>query len=324
MGTPYVMRKGVSQLSDLRDGRLAVGTLGIGNIYYVMQTSNALYDRFISDYQNEYSDGSLVCHTTIQAGLDAVVSNRNDYVVVMPDSSDYDITAALTITKSRFHIIGAGGIVPNGGMPSNSVRIHATNANDIFHITGSNAATVEIAGFFFKCAAEKAGVNTGSVTTWHLDIHDNFVGMATSAGAGAGGIAGTGAANHASIHHNYINGYAPAGSKDAAAMISLGGTSTRSVITENILVAGSGMTYDVGITAGGADTIIRGNIIDEGASALGATAGTFTVGIAANFNAFVYDNLFMMAVPANAITGGTGNQTALRNYEGTSGSTVTV
>ena len=288
-----------------------------------MQTSNALYDRFISDYQNEYSDGSLVCHPTIQAGVDAVTTNRNDYVVVMPDPSDYDVTAAITLTKSRFHVIGAGGET-GSGMPSNSVRIHGSGTNDIFHVTGSNAATIEIAGFFFKCAADKAGVNTGSVTTWHLNIHDNFVGMATSAGAGPGGISGTGAANHATIHHNYLNGYAPASTKEAAAMISLGGSTTRSIIAENTLVAGSGMTYDVGITSGGVDTIIRGNIIDEGASALGATAGTFTVGIAANFNAFVYDNQFMMATAANAITGGTGNQTALRNYEGTSGSTVTV
>ncbi len=302
-----------------------VGTalLGAGNIYWVMQTTNPLYNAFLKERQGSYNDGTARVHTTIQSAIDAVTTNRNDYVIVMPDSSDYDITSVITITKSRFHILGAGGQVAGGGMPSNSVRIHATNANDIFQFTEANVATVEIAGFFFKCAADKAGVNLGTITTWHINIHDNFVGMATSAGAGPGGISGTGAANHATIHNNYINGYAPASTKTAAAMIALGSSSTRAIISNNILVGGDGMVYTAGITVGGVDTIVRGNILDEGASALGAVAATFTVGIAANFNAFIYDNYFMMGTPANAITGGTSNQTALRNYEGTSGSTVT-
>ena len=166
------------------------------------------------------------------------------------------------------------------------------------------------------------GVNLGSVTTWSVNVHDNYVGLATSAGAGAGGIAGTGASNHCTIARNYINGYAPAGTKTVAAFISLGGSSTRYLIEDNILVGGSAMTIDTGIKCGGVDGIVRRNIIDEGASALGATAATFTVGIALNFNALAYENIFMMAAQANAVTGGTTNQTTVDNREGTGGGAV--
>jgi hypothetical protein len=315
------MRKGVSQLGDLKDGQSALG-LGRGNIYYVMQTTNANYTQFEADYQGNYGDDSVIVHNTIQSAIDACTTNRNDYVIVMADTADYDVSSAITISKSRIHIIGAGGAVPGGGMATNSVRIHATSTNDCFHITGSNATAVEIAGFFFKCAPEYRAVNLGTVTTWHVNVHDNFVGMATSAGAGPGGIAGTGAANHAVIHDNYINGYSPASTKTANAMIALGANSTRAIVSNNILMAGSGVVYAAGITGGGADTIVRGNILSEGASALGATAGTFTVGIATNFNAFVFDNYFMMATEANAITGGTTSQTRLRNWEGANGNTI--
>jgi len=79
----------------------------------------------------------------------------------------------------------------------------------------------------------------------------------------------------------------PGAVKTVASFISFGATSTRYIAQDNILVGGSGMTIDVGIKCGGVDGIIRRNVIHEGASALGATAATFTVGIAANFNALV-------------------------------------
>lgn len=301
-----------------------VDAFGIGQIYYVCQTTNSLYSTDIVQSKiGGYPDGSQRLHTDIQSALDATVSNRNDYVIVMPDSSDYDITAALTLEKHRVHIRAAS--IPQFAT-YNMVRVHQTTADiAAFQFTTTHIASVELAGFFIKCATDAPGIHLGTVPSWHLNIHHNFVGIATSDGDGIGGIAGTGACNHSAIWQNYVNGYSPASTKTVDSFITLASGSTRSIVADNILVAGSGMTVAAGISCGAAvDAMVYGNKIHEGASALGATAGTFTIGIHTSFNNFLYDNYFMMGTPANGIVGGTTSQTALRNYEGTSGSTVLV
>ena len=301
-----------------------VEAFGAGQVYYVCQTTNALYATdWIQSKFGAYKDGTERVHTDIQSALDVTVSNRNDYVIVMPDSSDYDITAALTLEKHRVHVLAAS--IPQFAT-YNMVRIHQTTADvAAFQVSTAHLASVEVAGFFIKCATDAPGIHLGTVPSWHLNIHHNFVGIATSDGDGIGGIAGTGACNHAAIWHNYVNGYSPASTKTVDSFITLASGSTRSIVSDNWLVAGSGLVAAKGIDCSSAvDAMVYNNKLHEGASALGATAGTFTIGIHTSFNNFLYDNYFMMGTPANGIVGGTSSQTALRNYEGTNGSTVLV
>jgi len=104
--------------------------LGFGNVYYVCQSTNTLpYADLVKKYGGrQYDDDSYILHTTIQSALDATVANRNDYVIVVPDPSDYDITAALTMSKARTHLICPAGLGYNG-MPPNMVRIHQNTAS---------------------------------------------------------------------------------------------------------------------------------------------------------------------------------------------------
>lgn len=132
MSGPYILRKGVSRISDLKGGQAALG-LGIGNIYYVIKTSESYYQQFLDDYQGEYSDGSKMVHPDagtgdgIQTALDATVECRNDYVIVQPSDSDYELTTPLTLSKKCIHLLAPAGLGNEVGS-TNAVRfeLHGT------------------------------------------------------------------------------------------------------------------------------------------------------------------------------------------------------
>lgn len=176
------MRKGVSRVSDLRGGG-NLGMLGAGNVYRVIKADEAYYDQFMADHQFEHSDGSAAVHPDagtgdgIQSALDACVANRNDYVLVQSAASDYDLTAALTLSKKSVHLIGPAGLGNTIGS-TNACRLHQnTGATPVFTVSDSS---IEIAGFYIK--------NYSKITTLELaqgtyapNIHNNsFIMMLAS------------------------------------------------------------------------------------------------------------------------------------------------
>lgn len=152
MSGPYILRKGVSRISDLKGGQAALG-LGIGNIYYVIKTSESYYQQFLDDYQGEYSDGSKMVHPDagtgdgIQTALDATVECRNDYVIVQPSDSDYELTTPLTLSKKCIHLLAPAGLGNEVGS-TNAVRLDQnTTGEPVFTVSD---ASIEIAGFYIK------------------------------------------------------------------------------------------------------------------------------------------------------------------------------
>lgn len=320
MSNPFVMKKGVSVLEDLKGGLGALG-LGVGNVYYVVQAANAsVYSHMIKNYQRRYSDGSAAVQTSIQAALNATVANRNDYVIVMPDSSDYDITAALTMTKKSVHLICPAGLGCQG-FPANAARIHQnTAATACITVTGD---AIEIAGLFFK-GVEGGNIIDLSGTRWHPHIHDNFFGIAATAASNNYGIYADGACSHFSIHDNYFTNYSPgamSGANNAvAAFISIAeGGSTRGLIRGNFMHTGGNTTVAAAISCGGYGIFIVDNYLWEDV-AFGATeAGILTLGISTSADCFVANNRIGIATEANGVNGGTANQSYAANYEGTNG-----
>ena len=266
---------------------------------------------------------------TIQQGITASRDAKDDYVILMPSSTDYDVTATTTVDKNRIHIICPSGI-GWGGMPGNSARMHMnTAATDWFTITADN---VEIAGIFFKADATST---TGSPivfsgTRWCGNIHDNFFGLyAAAASTGNYGIVGTGACNHMAIHNNYFTVYSPAlntGNNNlVAAFIGFtSGSSTRNIIRDNVLVTGVNSTIAAGILEAGTGTMVIGNYLHESVLNGGNDAGVFTLGISTGTDAQVANNIISIAAAsaANAVSGGTADQSYLLNYEGHSGGTL--
>lgn len=302
-----------------------VEALGAGNIYYVIQTTNTLYDTDfwqsrIGTYGN---DGSERVHNTIQSALDATVANRNDYVIVAPDSADYDLTATLTMTKRNVHLICPAGL-GTYGFPTNGARIDMTADDEAITVT---ADCVEIAGFFFKGYLDASIIHL-SGTRWHNVIHDNFFGMkASSAGSANYGIKADGACSHFSFYRNYFTNYSPAamsGTDNAVAGF-IGVTassSTRGLIRDNLMHTGGNTAVATGISNAGYGMFIIGNHLWEDVAFGGTEAGTLTLGISNSVDSFCADNRIGIATAGNGVSGGTADQSYCHNYEGTSGGTA--
>lgn len=325
MGNNYILRKDVSSLFDLVDGSSALG-LGVGNIYYVVQTTNTAPRAYaLATLQKTYKDGSRAVHSTIQSALDATVANRNDYVIVFPDASDYDITAALTMSKKAVHLICPAGLCGDD-FPTNAARIHQNTAStDFFTVTGD---AIEIAGFFFKQdSASRDDIIYLSGTRWHPVIHHNFFGMSATASTSKYGIYGDGAVSHFSIYKNYFTNYSPGAvsgtNNDIAAFIGLTAAgSTRGSIKDNTFVSGVNTTVAAGISVAGSGIIVRNNHLHQNAAFGGSDAGAFTAGISVSGDVALVRNTFTGFNEAACITGATADANCTLNYDGYNGGTV--
>ena len=306
--------------------------VGAGNVYYVCQAANtnAYALATLRFAGQKYDDGTAMLHTTIQSALDATVENRNDYVIVMPDSSDYDLTAALTMSKARVHLICPAGIGWQGVAP-NMARIHQTTATTENIVV--TADTVEIAGLFFKgydgTAHDAPAIIRLSGTRWCAHIHDCFFGVgATAAGTGYGLLA-DGACSHFSIHDNYFTNYAPGlitGTNNTlTAFIGItSASSTRGVISNNIVHTGSNTTATSGISCVAVYGIVKDNlIIQDVASGAGADAGVLTNAITLGASTMAFRNLIGGAVSAtDSLVGGTADASATENFISLNGGTL--
>lgn len=241
------MRKGVSRASDLQGGG-SLGLLGAGNIYRVIKTDEPYYDQFVADHNFEHTDGSASVHTTIQSALDATTEGRNDYVLVQPSNSDYDLTAALTLSKKAVHLIGLGSLYGNG--VGNSVRLHQTGNFSIMTLTD---AAIEVSGFYLKNAATYGGIMFGA-GTYGLNIHHNYWAMSIS-----------GATNEPML-----------GQLIAAGNVDYGSWST---LSDNFIQSQAGANATIAAIVGGFGTTVTGLRIERFQIGIGDTNNIATVGI---------------------------------------------
>jgi len=204
-------------------GQLITGSpFGIGNIYYVVNTSSSSYADMVTKLGNAYyDDGSKVLHphtatastvTTngIKTALAACVADRNDYVIVMPSTTTYYTDEALSITKKGVHLICPGGMGCEHGA-TNAARIQQITANT--GLISIAAQAVEVAGLYLKhsACAEATYLYKGAaidVTTGAScpNIHHNYFAINGSGATNSpiiailGGATGVGAWGQ--IHHN--------------------------------------------------------------------------------------------------------------------------
>jgi len=309
------MKKGMNSIADLRDWSQLNG-LGIGNVYYVIQTTNLGYTNFMRDMQDTYSDGSLRVHSTITSALAATVGERNDYVIVMPDSSDYDEGATLTMSKANVHLICPAGL----GAEFGTVRGATIDPNASAHAITVTGTGVEVAGFWIRGYAEKYCI-TSSGTAVHIHHNDCAIASTSSSGTDAGGITVSGAGSK--VERNFV--FTNAGTSATVAFGIQGEAGgTRINISKNVIMVSNGCTMTVGISTGGNDvmTLVEGNVIGECAAGGSTLAGTVTAGITVGTGGFAVNNRVGLATEANGVTGGTANQSFIANYEGSSGGTL--
>ncbi len=233
-------------------GNVLMGGLGVGNVYYVVKTADtAVYQDMIKRYGDErYADGSKILYlataatadVAIQQALDACVECRNDYVVVMPSDSDYDLTAVITLSKKSVHLIAPAGMGNMRGS-TNAVRIEQTGSGlAIFAVSDSS---IEIAGFYLKPYIGKSHI-TLAATSYAPNIHHNtFVLKWTSSNSPA--IVGTGDAGAwGAIENNWFVSQA-GNDQTCASIIDIKSAATAARVNYNDFMIGDGNTATVGI-----------------------------------------------------------------------------
>lgn len=313
-----ILHQGDARLRDLRDGYQAMG-LGIGNVYHVMKTSETYFKQFEEDMQGEHTDGSLIVHADagtgdgIQSALDACVANRNDYVIVYPSQSDYDLTVALTLSKKAVHLICPAGMNSYGIGANNAVRLEQTGSVPIMEVSDS---AIEIAGFYLKNKATKGGIIISN-TSYGLNIHNNYWAMNLS-GATNEPMLGplisntTGDAGAWSTYErNFFQSQAGANAT-IAAIIRFNSQATGVRICNNELAIGdTNNTATVGIQNHSVKGIVRDNIFHQHVT--GSGAGLFTHCVQIHASGTAYNNLGNVA-DGKLVVGGTNVFSFIKNF----------
>lgn len=269
-----------------------------GKIFVVCASTNENYDK-LCDLLPPDPDGDVRLFTTIQAALDACVTQRDDYVVTVP-GVNFTITTALTMSKSRVHLICPSGI-KEGAWPGDT-SITQTGNYDVITITGNGC---EVAGFWLT---GKQGYDTIDIgTTWTADIHHNYFCMSATDGSDNSGISGS-APIQSSIHHNWFNNHLPGAmsgtDNDLGYFIEItSGAATRAYIADNVFISGLNTEVTAGILYAGCQAIIVRNLLVEDVAHGASEAGTLTLGISVAANNFLCDNRVGIQTAANAISG---------------------
>ena len=78
---------------------------GIGNVYFVVASTEAYYAEIVAKFNTTYTDGSQAIHTTLLSAYNATVSGRNDLVII-DSNTTHTLTAMLTVSKNRVNFAG--------------------------------------------------------------------------------------------------------------------------------------------------------------------------------------------------------------------------
>lgn len=224
------------------------GAAGIGETFYVVRSADTallhwLQSRVPADHLFEASTGSA--DVAINAALNECLENRNDYVIVMPSNSDYDMTSVISCSKKCVHLVAPAGLGYSRGA-TNAVRLEQlTAATSVFAVSDSS---VEIAGFYAKpYASSGTGAShvTVAATSYALNIHHNHFVLKTGAtNAASVACTGDGGAWGQVVHHNLFESQA-GDDRTTAAMITVGGPATAARVDYNDFFIGDGNTYTV-------------------------------------------------------------------------------
>jgi hypothetical protein len=143
----------------LMEGRLVnpAGTIGgvgtMGNVYYVVPTTEANYSTLKTQLDVIYNDGSHAFCATVEEANGKVVSGRGD-VVALSANVSHALTAMVTVSKNRVTFIGVDGggrLYGQGAKLSMGVTTATTDVfavkntgtrNSFINIKFSNANTV--------------------------------------------------------------------------------------------------------------------------------------------------------------------------------------
>jgi len=254
-------------------GNVITGNMGIGNVYYVADTTGSGYSYINEKYGNSRNpDGSpmLYPHTStstvvttngLASAVAACVNGRNDYVVLLPSNNTYYIDALLSLSKSTMHLI-----CPS----SQTCRVGCTNAARLQQIGAGLAimeivnGSIEVAGLYLKNISAYAHITvptSGTYSAWGLSIHNNyFVSRSSTTTLPMLDCNGDGA-SYSRIENNWFTEQVSSGAWTAGVIDSEGAANLE--IVGNYIIIGDSGNATYGIRALGAKNIVADNYFSE-------------------------------------------------------------
>jgi hypothetical protein len=169
MARPYIMKKGVSMLSDLKDGLSSLLPIGVGKIFYV----NGIDEGGFED-GSDSNDGLTMDHPllTITKALSYCVDYRNDYIVVLDYYQATGETWPIPVNKCLVSIVSLNSIagVPMGGPMVPWCVVVASGNYSAFDFTAGNNL---LQGFaIYGGSASYPGITFDS-GAYAIHIHQN-------------------------------------------------------------------------------------------------------------------------------------------------------
>ncbi len=291
-------------------GQPVYGSLGMGNIYNVVKTTESFYEDMRKNRQTTYSDGSVNMHSTIASALAVTVEARNDYVIVWPSDSDYDLTAALIMNKKSVHLICPAGLGYDIGA-NNSCRIEQTNAATA--VIAISDAAVEVAGFYMKPYIGIAHI-TFATTSYAPNVHHNYIPLKWTS-SNASSFTGSGdACAWGNIERNYFISQSGL-SQTCASIISIGSAATGANVSYNQFTIGDGNTATICIKNSAVKGNTNFNRFSEAGGSGAASGGTITTCYDIHGSGCAIGNLGAVSTGKMG-TGGTTLKSYSENYGG--------
>lgn len=287
----------------------------LGKVFFVCHADNATTAGLMNEFPVDKDGVPRVYVTTsgeatddlaIQAALDACVSGRNDYVIIMPgNGNDYDLGALLTMSKNDVHLISLEAINANPdriGASRQVVLEQTLAATDVVYITGQNC---EFAGFYIKNKPNYSAVQIGA-TAHSAYIHHNLMYMIvdTTMSVPVVDLNTTPGAIYCTVSNNYLTSQ----SGTCLAGIYANSSNTGCMVTKNYIVVGDGATLTTGIMNHAYKGVTQYNTV----GALTGAGADGTVTTAFNIHGLCNHNVANTADTADFTVDGTNN--AAGNY----------
>jgi hypothetical protein len=302
----------------------ALNSFGPGKIFYVVNAADTAVVQYLETLFPPDGDGirrvfvatSLTADVAIQSALDACVSNRNDYVVIMPSSTNYSITVSIAVNKKGVHIVcptGLGSTFPIG----NTARLKSiVAATPVFAIAASTEA-VEIAGFYIKNYTAVAAITIATGCS-ALNIHHNMFPMVWSGASTAASIVGAGSGGAwGSIEHNWWISESGTSITAAIACVDLQAQATGARVCHNEITIGDANIATICISNQAVKGRTDFNTFSESGGSGVTSGGTITNAISLPVNGVAIGNRGAVA-SGELLSGGTAATGFCDNLDGRS------
>jgi hypothetical protein len=310
---------------------LGGGMIGIGNIYFVVNTTSAAaYADILRKYEGMvYDDGTKVVHphtasasavtlNGLKSAAACLVEDRNDLIIVMGANGTYYIDEAISLAVKNCHMICPPGL---------GYDIGATNAARIQQITAATAviavadASVEIAGFYLKNINQTSHI-TLAATSYAPNIHHNTFPLIWVSGAQAGAVVGAGDGGAwGKIERNWFVSQAGGALTCAGGIVQIQPSATAAQVNHNQVTIGDTNIATVGIYNGAVKGHTDFNIFSECGGSGVSDGGTITKCVSIHPSGCAIGNRMAVAT-THGVTGGTADVSYCNNKDGLNGGAV--